>query len=241
MKKLFKWMFRLVLVLVLLVALLIVFLDPIAKSLVQRQIRRQTGLEVAIGKLTIGLSKPSLTILNFKLFNSPDFGGSLFLDIPEFHLQYEWEALRAKKLHLILVRLNLRELHIIQDKDGNTNLRALQERSKSGLFPSGAPELEFLGIDTLVLTLGKIKFTSEKFPASSEESYIGIKNEKIKNVKSEQELRPLAARIALEKGLRFLSEKNYSPVSNLLRNSTNSAVPIAPKTNDTVIEVAPKQ
>ena len=54
MKKLFKWLFRLALVLVLLIVLLILFLDPIAKALVTRQIRLQTGLPVRIGKLFSG-------------------------------------------------------------------------------------------------------------------------------------------------------------------------------------------
>ena len=76
MKKLFKWLFRLALVLVLLIVLLILFRDPIAKGLVERRIRQQTGLPVKIGKLTVGLRRPTLFIENFKLGNSPDFGGA---------------------------------------------------------------------------------------------------------------------------------------------------------------------
>ena len=74
MKKLFKWLFRLVLVLVLLIVLLILFLDPIAKAVAERRIRDQTGLPVKIGKLSIGLRRPTLSIENFKLGNSPISG-----------------------------------------------------------------------------------------------------------------------------------------------------------------------
>src|SRR5690242_5163949 len=127
MKKLFKWMFRLILALLLLVLLLVLFLDQIAKSLAEREIRSQTGLEVKIGRVSIGLRKPTLTVEDFKLVNSSDFGGSTFMDIPELYAQYDLSALRSWKVHLNLVRLNLGELHIVQNKDGKTNLQVLQE------------------------------------------------------------------------------------------------------------------
>ncbi len=66
MKKLFKWLFRLLLVLFLFVLVLILCLNPIAKFLTERQIRNQTGLDVTIGKLSIGLGKPTLAIENFR-------------------------------------------------------------------------------------------------------------------------------------------------------------------------------
>ena len=78
MKKLFKWLFRLALVLVVLIVLLILLRDPIAKAWVETRIRQQTGLPVKIGKLSVGLRQPTLSIDNFKLGNSPDFGGSTF-------------------------------------------------------------------------------------------------------------------------------------------------------------------
>src|ERR1043166_1568998 len=155
MKKLLKWLFRLFLVLVLLLALLILFLDPIAKSLAERQIRRLTGLEAVIGGLSIGLLHPTLSVQNFKLFNSDDFGGSTFIDIPALQVEYDLQAIRLKKIHFNLARLNLGELHIVQNKDGKTNLQALQDRQK---FQSPSPtfggaKAEFGGIDTLKLTI----------------------------------------------------------------------------------------
>src|SRR5436309_14982293 len=118
MKKLFKWFFRLILVLVLLAVLLVLFLDPIAKALAERQIREQTGLEVKIGKASIGLRSPTLALENFKQVNSPDFGGSTFIDTPELHAQYHLPALRARKVHSNLMRINPGEMHIIKDKEG---------------------------------------------------------------------------------------------------------------------------
>jgi uncharacterized protein involved in outer membrane biogenesis len=225
MKKLFKWLFRLFLVLFLLLALLILFLDPIAKSLAERQIRRLTGLEVVIGRLSVGLLHPTLSVQNFKLFNSDDFGGSTFIDIPALQVEYDLQAIRLKKIHLNLVRLNLGELHVVQNKDGKTNLQALQDRQKSQ-SPSpafGGAKAEFDGIDTFKLTIGRLKFTSDKNSARNEEAYVGVKNETLKNVKSAQDLQPLAARIALEKNLKFLTENVFSQGTSALLNATNAA------------------
>jgi uncharacterized protein involved in outer membrane biogenesis len=216
MKKLFKWLFRLVLVLVLLLILLIVFLDPIAKALVERQIRRETGLPVRIGNMSVGLRSPTLSVENFKLGNPPDFGDSAFITIPTLRVEYDWPALRSRKIHLNTVFFNLGELHVVQNKDGKTNLQAVQERAKekSSASGSGGRTLEFEGIDTLTITVGRLKFTSAQNQARNEEAYVGYKNETVKNVRSFKDLEPLIIRIRLEKKLQFLSD-------DLLKHGTN--------------------
>ena len=224
MKKLFKWVFRLVLVLVLLIILLILFLDPIAKAAAERRIRDQTGLPVKIGKLSIGLRHPTLSIEKFRLGNSPDFGGSTFIDIPLLRVEYDLPALRARRIHLNTVVLNLAELHIVQSKDGKTNLEALQERGKeTSSSGSGGRAVEFEGIDTLTLTVGRLKFTSAKNEARNEEAYVGYKNETVKNARSFKDLEPLITRIRLEKKVQFLSD-------DLLRQGTNAVPNAAPPT-----------
>src|SRR5947207_1014484 len=198
MKRIFKCLSRLLLVLVLLLALLILFLDPIAKSLVEKQIRKQTGLDVKIGRLSIGLKSPTLTIENFTLLNSAEFGGSTFLAVPELLAQYDLAALRSRKIHLNLARINLAELHVVQNRDGKSNLQALQEhRQNHGAAPGSNPgAFEFQSIDTLQFAIGRLKFTSEKNPGRNEEAYIGYKNETVRNLKSMKDLEPLIARIS---------------------------------------------
>jgi len=234
MKKLFKWLFRLFLLFVLLVAGLTLFRDPIAKSLVEREVRKRTGLEVKISKVSIGLKNPTLAIEDFKLINSREFGGSTFVDAPALICQYDPGALRSKKVHLRLVHLNLGELHVVQNKDGKTNLQALQERQKQKSSSSSYSEsgTHFQGIDTLTLTIRELKFTSQKNPARNEDAFVGIKNETVKNVKSVRDLQPLLARISLEKGVKFLSENLLNEGTSVLPKATQSAQKQAPKALD---------
>jgi len=224
MKKLFKWLFRLALVFVLMIVLLIVFIDPIAKTLVERRIRQETGLPVKIGKMSVGLKQPTLSIENFKLGNSPGFGGSTFIAIPLLRVQYDLPALRARKIHLNTVLLNLGELHIVQNKDGKTNLQAAQERGKEkSSSGSGGTTAEFDGIDTLTLTVGRLRFTSAQNEARNEEAYVGYKNETVKNVRSFKDLEPLITRIRLEKKLQFLSDDLLKPGTSAVQNGSPPA------------------
>ena len=243
MKKLFKWLFRLVLVLVLLIVLLILFRDPVAKAFVERRIREQTGLPVKIGKLSVGLRQPTLSIENFKLGNSPEFGGSTFIDVPLLRVQYDLAALRSRRIHLNTVFLNLGELHIVQNKDGKTNLQALQKRAKekSSSAGSGEATVEFEGIDTLTLAVGRLKFTSAKNEARNEEAYVGYKNETVKNVRSFKDLEPLIARIRLEKKVQFLSDDLLKQGTNGVQNATPPAGQEAQKPQSNVTDPLKKK
>src|SRR5207253_4593725 len=129
---------------------------------------------------------------------------------------------RSRKVHLNSVLFNLAELHVVQNKEGKSNLQAVQERGmeKSPSAPGRAP-VEFEGIDTLVVTIGRLKFTSAKNEARNEEAYVGYKNETVKNVRSFKDLEPLIARIRLEKKVQFLSD-------DLLKQGTNSVPNAAP-------------
>jgi len=242
MKKLFKWLFRLVLVLVLLIILLILFLDPIAKTVAERRIRDQTGLPVKIGKVSIGLRHPTLAIEKFRLGNSPDFGGSTFIDIPLLRIQYDLPALRSRKIHLNSVLFNLAELHVVQNKEGKTNLQAVQERGKekSPSAPGRAP-VEFEGIDTLAVTIGRLKFTSAKNEARNEEAYVGYKNETVKNVRSFKDLEPLIARIRLEKKVQFLSEDLLKQGTNAVPNAVPPSGPDDQRTQSNLAEPLKKK
>jgi uncharacterized protein involved in outer membrane biogenesis len=234
MKKLFKWLFRLLIVLVILVLVLVLFIDRIAKSLAERQIHEQTGMEVKIGKLTIGLKSPTVTVLNFKLINPPEFGGSPFLDVPELRMNYDLSGLLSRKIHLNLLRFNLAELHIVQNKDGKTNVRAVQERQKQKESKSETTEskTEFQGIDTLTLNIGRIKYTSLKTPANNQEVWAGVKNETVKSVKSGKDLMPLITRISLQKSAPFLIDSFLDKGTNSVQNATQSVEKEAQKALD---------
>lgn len=199
MKWLFKWIFRLVLLLIALIVALVLFKDAILKTLVERQIRAQTGMDVKIGKLSAGILSPVVNIKNFKLYNPPEFGGTPFLDIPELHAEYDRGALAGRRLHLTLLRLNLAELNVVKNDAGRTNLAGVRWKTPS----RGAgrrDELQFPIIDVLNLSIGKTRFMDLKNPRHNREYHPNLQNQIFKNVQSADDLNGILFMIWLRSG-----------------------------------------
>jgi uncharacterized protein involved in outer membrane biogenesis len=207
MKWLFKWLFRLFLLAVVLVVILLLSLNSILRLYLEHQIRAQTGMDVEIGKFSLGLVQPTVTIQNFKLFNPPDFGGTPFLDIPEIHVEYNPRALSKHELHVTLLRFNLGELDIVKNEAGKTNLFSIAgsvsvkktgARSKAEFAQKTG--FTFTGIDVLNASIGTLKYIDLKDQRQNRTQKIGLENCVIKNVKSPTDLAGLAVLIALRGG-----------------------------------------
>jgi hypothetical protein len=165
-------------------------------------------MDAEIGRFSVGLTEPTVTIQNFKLYNPPDFGGAPFLDIREIHIEYDRAALARHELHLTLVRFNLGELDIVKNEAGRTNIFSLGvplTSKKSGASNSLADikkqtGFEFKSIDVLNVSVGTAKFIDLKDPSNNRTQKIGLDNCVLKNVKSQADLAGLAVLIALRGG-----------------------------------------
>jgi len=198
MKWLFKWALRFVVSFVVLLVVLLLSLDSIFKALLERQIRSGTGMDVKIGKLSVGLLSPVVTIENFQLFNPAEFGGTPFLDIRELHAEYDRAALGRRTLHVKLMRLNLAELNVVKSDAGQTNLVSLQPAA-----PARAPrpdEWIFTGVDVLNLTVGKVRFLDLKNLRQNQEINPNLQNQIFKNVKTTADLYGILIMIWLRSG-----------------------------------------
>ncbi len=206
MKWFFKWAFRLFLLVVVLAVIFFLSLDTIIRVVMENRIRAQTGMDAEIGKFTLGLVEPTITIKDFKLFNPPSFGGTPFLDIKEIHVEYDRAALAKSDLHITLLRFNLAELDIVKNQTGQTNIfsiAALPSVKKSGGKEKsfGAQTgMEFSGIDVLNVSIGKARFIDLKDPQNNREQVIGIENCVMKDVKTPADIGGLALLVALRSG-----------------------------------------
>jgi len=203
MKWLFKWLFRLFLLAVVSIVILLLSLNSILRVWVEHRIRAQTGMAAEIGRFSLGLTEPTVTIQNLKLYNPPSFGGTLFLDIPEIHVEYDPLALSKRQFHITLLRFNLGELNIVKNEAGRTNIfsmaTAVAKKTGGGSATEFARQtgLEFTGIDVLNVSVGTAKFIDLKDQRQNREQKIGIENCVIKNVKSRTDLAGLGVLIIL--------------------------------------------
>jgi len=242
-KRIVKWAFRLILLAVVAVVLLLIFKDALLRVAAENRIRRQTGMDAKIGKFSSGLFSPVVTIERMKLYNTAEFGGTLFLDIPELHLEVDPVALAQRKLRVTLIRLNLAELDVVRNEAGQTNIFSMKTKlegggSKKNGLQEALGTLEFTGIDVLNLSLGKAKFIDLKEPRNNRETRVDLQNQIFKNVKTDGDLVGVAILLYLRSGGGFsigsmdlgkelLGEKIKKVESNVRHTVGN---PPAPKT-----------
>ncbi len=212
MKTLFKWGFRLLILLVVLLVATVLLFDPVVTSLAESRIRRATGLNVKIGKLDIGLLHPQLTLENFKLYNTAEFGGAPLIDLPELHLEYDRDALSARKLRFKLVRFNLAELNLVKSQAGRTNIMELFTRLQTApLRKTNGLLMEFQGVDTLNLTLGKITQTDLGQTSPPREFDFRVKNQIFTGLNTEQDVQNKLLPVFVRAGIALLTDGLFKP------------------------------
>lgn len=159
MMRLFKWLFILVVLVVAVAVGLLFSKDAIAKAAVEQQIRAQTGMDVKIGKFSLGVLSPIATIEQLTLFNPANFGGTPFLNIREMHIQFDREALAHRELKLKLLKLSITELVVVKNDLGQTNLVALAAAPK----PTKTSEMiDFKGIEVANFSITTARFLDLK-------------------------------------------------------------------------------
>ena len=204
-KWIFKWAIRIVALVVVAIVLLLVFKDTLLRKIAEHQIRAATGMEVTIGRFSSGLFSPVVTIENFRLYNTPQFGGTEFLVIPELHLELDAEAMAEKKLRVKLVRFNLAELDVVKNAAGETNIVTMFAKVPKGkLAPDGVhvggKKFEFESVDVLNLSLGRIRFIDLKDHANDHDIAINVDNQVFNNIKTEGDVYSIAFLIWLRSG-----------------------------------------
>ena len=191
-RRLLRFILYLFIVAVVLVVAAALLKNTIVKEVMQSRIRKATGMDARIGQVDVSVLTPEVTIEDLKLYNTPAFGGSLCLKMPELHVEYDANSVRAGKIHITLMRLNVEEIDVVQDKKGRINFDDIEQKGSKGKGASHAEKVQFGGIDTLNVTLGTLKWTS--MSTGNQRVYqFGVKNQVFRNVKSEADLAVLLA------------------------------------------------
>jgi hypothetical protein len=202
----FKILWWLTFVVIALAIIAVAGRDWIARELMEQKIRAVTGLEPEIGDISFGVLNPKVTLENFKLYNPAEFGGTLFLELPELHIEYDRAALRRHELHITFMRVNLHELDVVKNEAGATNLlsfvNAMAPQKSGGGGRSIAPinGFKFTGIDLLNLSIGMVKFVDLKDQRRNRMAAIGIENQIYTNVVSTANLPGLSGQLWLRGG-----------------------------------------
>ena len=205
MRRLLKWIFRLIALVVVSVVLLLVFKDTILRMVAEHQIRKETGMDVKIGRFSSGIFSPVVTIENLTLYNTPEFGGTEFLIIPELHIELDADALAAQKVKVKLARFNLAELNVVKNQAGETNIvTMLAKMPKGKLAPHGihigGKKFDFESIDVLNLSIGRMRLIDLKNRKNDRDVAINADNQVFNNIKTEGDVYSIMFLIWLRSG-----------------------------------------
>lgn len=204
MKTVLRWVLRLLLALVVLGTAFVLLKDALLKELIESRLRDATGLGAQIGKFEMSLLSPAVSLRDLRLYNTPQFGGSVFLELPELRLEYDREALSEGRLRLRLLRLSVSELNIVQDGAGRSNVEVLQARMRQHQPPPAQVRLG--GVETFNLSLGRVRWYQVQHPEQARVLNLDVQNEVFTNLETETDFALAIGRLAIKLGVRELSK-----------------------------------
>ena len=131
----------------------------IARKAVETVFAQTTGFPIEIGSVQISPWHSRFAADGIRLFNPPAFGEPLFADIPQLYVEYRFESFLHGPPHLTRADLYIRQLVIVKDAHGHSNIGQLRGM---GTSKDAAPAP--FQIDTLNLRIGTI--TTKNYRAS---------------------------------------------------------------------------
>jgi hypothetical protein len=169
----------------------LLFRDSILALAARKTIQASTGMRVEIAKFKTGLRTPAIQMQGFKLYNYPEFGESLLLDVPDLLVEFDAELAAQGKLRFKQLRVNLAELNVIRDAAGRWNIeRVEKEMTERNAARTNRHErrLEFAGIDELRLTIGRIHYTDFQKPSRSRHIDVNLRDELVRGINTDEDL-----------------------------------------------------
>ena len=178
------------------VGILVVFLvlsfakDTIVKISVEEGVNLVTGLRLSIRSFKVGILRSFVDIKGLKLRNPKGFKDKMMMDMPHIYVDYDLPAILGGKIHLNDMVIDLKELLVVKNEQGDLNLNSLNVvKEPKEAAPAEKKEMPQVQIDNLRLKVGKViyKDYSKGGAPSVQEFDINI-DESYKNIDDPQEL-----------------------------------------------------
>lgn len=162
--------------------------NTIAQGAVQGVFKKMTGLDLKIGSLNLGLIAGRLDARAIQLKNPAGFVDPVMVDMPVLLVDLVPMSLLKGGAHLEEVRLDLKELLIVKNKDGKLNLDYLKPAGSEKATtdkPAKTAKAPQIQIDSLRLKIGKVIYKDyskggapsvQEFSLNLDESYNNISN-----------------------------------------------------------------
>jgi len=181
--------------------------NGIAKAVLSSAVSSAAHVPARIGSVNLSFITASIRIKNFKLSNPSGFPEKIMVDIPQIFIDFDPGALFKGRAHFEEVRLDMKQLTVIKNKEGKVNVEVVkpsdkekkQSHEKAKAASGGkAPKLH---IDKLVLSIGQVVY--KDYSAGGEpqiQSFdINIKDREFNNIDNPSQVVSLVMFEALAK------------------------------------------
>jgi len=171
--------------------------NPLVKTIVTNTGSFVMGAKLSINSFAVGVFKQAVRIKGLKVHNPKGFPKGVLIDIPEIGVEYNLPAVFKGKIHLPLIVLDLKEMIVVKNKDGQLNVDALkvsqqaQKPKKKGIVKKDkkATKKMAIQIDEARLNLGKVvvkDYSKGDLPIIFAYD-IGVKDKVYKDIKSAEQ------------------------------------------------------
>ncbi len=166
--------------------------DQIIKSAITVVATQVVGAPVHIDGFSLGIFKQSVKISGFKIYNPRGFSRSILVDLPKISVIYDLGALFKQKLHLVNAEIELKEMNLEKNSQGQLNVDELKVVKQGKEQQAKSSKQMPMRLDLVKLGIGRIilKDYSAQKEASVKVYDINI-HKSYKNITSVQQLAAL--------------------------------------------------
>lgn len=216
----------LIVLLIIFIAIVFIGKNLIAKTAITKGVKMVTGLQMDIGSMDVGILNTLVGINDIKLYNPPDYPERIMVDMQEIYVNYDLSAFLKRQAHLEEVRINLKELTVLKDKNGELNIKSLKIAKEEKKHKKSEKKKETeVKIDVLDLKIGKVvykDFSRGREPKTTE--YNLNLHEKYQNVTDFNEMgRLILVKALINTNIANLANFDLSPLKSGLSESFKEA------------------
>ncbi len=230
---------KLIIIILILFAIVAVTKNFVAKIVIFTGIRAITGLELNIKSVNIGIFETLIDIKGLEIFNPEGFEERLMADAPEIYADYDIGDLLKKKVHFSEIRLDLKELVVVKNREGELNINSLKVvKKKQSAEAKAGRKRSNLEIGVLQLKIGKVTYkdySSGRTPKVRE--YDLNINERYQDIKDIRMLaRLILFKALVDTGISNITNFDVASLGEGLGDTLGSALKVTGKTAGKVLE-----
>ena len=138
--------------------------NTIAQTLISGAISSAVHAPVQIGSTHVGLIAAKIDIKNLRVYNPSGFPDKQMIDVPRIFIDFDPSALFKGQAHFKEVKLDLKEMVVVRNKDGKLNVDSVKptadqkKESKEQAKPSPGKKASKLMIDKLSISIGQVVY-----------------------------------------------------------------------------------